>query len=136
MTTRKAIQVLILIGLILACFSTKAETNESVCSSSEVYAVPLMAGNPAVDPNSPRTPSVLPLSCSFDNESGSLFFSFLFPMGDVTITLTEAVAGVVSTDNYSTSSCFVAIPISGPGTYDISIQLESGTEYTGQFVYY
>ena len=55
-------------------------------------------------------------------------------MGDVTITLTEVSAGVVSTDDYSTSTCFVSIPVPGPGTYGISVLLESGTEYIGQFV--
>lgn len=135
MSIRKVIQTLILVGLMLACFSTKAKTVGGIASTSEVYAVPLMAGNPAVDPNSPRIPAVLPLSCSYDNLTGNLHFDFLFPMGDVTITLTEAIAGVVSTDEYSTSSCSVFVPVPSQGTYEVSIVLESGTEFVGQFDY-
>lgn len=135
MSIRKVIQTLILVGLMLTCFSTKAKTVGGIASTSEVYAVPLMAGNPAVDPNSPRTPAVLPLSCSFDNLTGNLHFDFLFPMGDVTITLTEVEAGIVSTDDYSTSTCSVVVPVPYQGTYEISIVLDSGTEYTGQFEY-
>ena len=125
--------VLILIGILLAYFSTKAGA-VSVPVEDDPPIV-LQESEPAVDPNSPRAPVLIPVSCCFNSVTESLFFYFLFPMGDVTITLTEAVAGVVSTDDYSTSSCFVAIPVPGPGTYDISVMLESGIEYTGQFVY-
>lgn len=97
--------------------------------------VVLQESMPVVDPNSPRTPSVLPLSCSFDSLTGNLHFDFLFPLGDVTITLTEALVGVVSTDDYSTSTCSIIVPVPGQGTYEINILLESGAEYTGYFVY-
>ena len=125
--------VLILMGVILACFSTKAKS--TTIPSEDDPPIVLQERDPTVDPNSPRSPAIVPISCSFYSMTESLCFSFLFPMGDVTITLTEAIAGIVSTDEYSTSSCYVAIPVPGPGTYDISILLESGTEYTGQFVY-
>ena len=125
--------VLILIGVLLACLSTKAR---NVPVSAEDYPpVVLQETEPSVDPNSPRAPALVPISCYFNSLIENLCFSFLFPMGDVTITLTEAFSGVVSTDDYSTSSCFVEVPIPGPGTYNISVQLEAGTEYTGQFVY-
>lgn len=125
--------VLIQIGILLACFSTKAEAVS--ISTEDDPPIVLQESEPAVDPNSPRAPVLIPVSCYFNSVTESLFFYFLFPMGDVIITLTEAIAGVVSTDDYSTSSCFVAVPVPGPGTYEISILLESGTEYTGQFVY-
>lgn len=98
--------------------------------------IPIKIEESQPDPDDPnRAPAIIPVNCCFNYASGILYFSFLFPMNDVTITLTEAVAGVVSTDDYSTSSCFVAVPVPGPGMYDISILLESETEYTGQFVY-
>ena len=134
MKKRIVTSILVLVGLVLACLSTRAGTTNSF-RTQEVVVIPLVLEEPPVDPNAPRTPALIPISCSFDVQSGNLKFLFLFPMGDVTITLTEASAGVVSVDDYSTSSCFVAIPVPGPGTYDISILLESGTEYTGQFVY-
>lgn len=134
MKKRIVTSILVLVGLVLACLSTRAGTTNSF-RTQEVVVIPLVLEEPPVDPNAPRTPALIPISCSFDVQSGNLNFLFLFPMGDVTITLTEASAGVVSVDDYSTSSCFVAIPVPGPGTYDISILLESGTEYTGQFVY-
>ena len=56
-------------------------------------------------------------------------------MGDVTITLTEASNGVVSTDDYSTSTCSVVVPVPTQGSFEISIVLESGTEFVGQFDY-
>lgn len=126
--------ILVLVGLVLACFSTRAGVRESFNAQGYV-AIPLFQEEPPVDPNAPRTPALIPVSCSFDASNGKLNFLFLFPMGDVTITLTEASAGVVSTNDYSTSSCFVAVPVPGPGTFSISVLLDSGTEYTGQFVY-
>lgn len=125
--------LLVLVGLTLACFSTKAKT--TVSCADDYPPVVLQESEQMVDPNSPRSPALIPVSCYFNSVAESLYFNFLFPMGDVTITLTEASVGVVSTDDYSTSSCFVAVPVPGYGTYDISILLESGTEYIGQFVY-
>ncbi len=125
--------VLILIGVLLACLSTKARI---VPVSAEDYPpVVLQETEPSVDPNSPRAPALVPISFYFNSLIENLCFSFLFPMDDVTITLTEASVGVVSEDDYSTSTCFVSIPVPGPGVYDISILLESGTEYTGNFVF-
>lgn len=135
MSIRKVIQTLILVGLMLACFSTKARTEANLTKASEEHVIPLLAGNSPVDPNNPRVPITIPMSCSLDDVSGNLYFSFLFPMGDVIITLTEASFGVVSTDEYSTSSCSVVVPVPCQGTYEVSIVLESGTEYVGQFDY-
>ena len=128
------LSALILIGFMLACFPTKAGSCVSPSRDGEL-PVWLQESGPIVDPNSPRTPAVLPVSCCFDSLSGNLYFNFLFPMGDVTITLTEATAGVISSDEYSSSSLQVLVPVPGPGTYEISIVLESGTELTGQFVF-
>lgn len=125
--------MLVLIGLVLTCISTRAGVSESFCVQDYV-GIPLLQEKPPVDPNAPRSPALIPVSSSFDAQNGNLNFLFLFPMGDVTITLTEVSAGVVSTDDYSTSTCFVSIPVPGPGTYGISVLLESGTEYIGQFV--
>ena len=44
-------------------------------------------------------------------------------------------AGVVSADEYSTASCLVSIPVPPSGTYEITLVLESGAEYIGQFNY-
>lgn len=126
--------ILVLVGLVLACFSTRAGVRESFNAQGYV-AIPLFQEEPPVDPNAPRTPALIPVSCSFDIQSENLNFLFLFPMGDVTITLTETSAGVVSADDYSSSSGFITIPVPGSGTYQISLILESGSIYTGQFVY-
>lgn len=133
MRSVKQIPVFLLFVILLACISTKVKA----VSVSTEYDPPivLQESESAVDPNSPRAPLIVPISCLFNSASECLCFSFLFPMGDVTITLTEAFSGVVSTDDYSTSSCFVVVPVPGSGTYDISVVLESGTEYVGSFVY-
>ncbi len=56
-------------------------------------------------------------------------------MGDVTITLTESVAGEVSSDDYSTSLGFVTVPVPAQGTYEINIVVDNiGAEYIGSFV--
>ena len=123
----------ILVGIMLS--SPAANAVQTPSYDGYFPPVVLQESGPIVDPNSPRIPSVLPLSCSFDNLTGNLHFDFLFPMGDVTITLTEAIAGVVSTDEYSTSSCSVVVPVPSQGTYEVSIVLESGTEYEGHFIY-
>lgn len=125
--------VLFLIGILLACFPTKAKT--APVSTEDYPPVVLQETEPSVDPNSPRAPALVPISCYFNSTTENLCFTFFFPMGDVTITLTEEYAGVVSAEEYSTSSCFVSVPVPGSGTYSISILLESGTEYIGQFVY-
>lgn len=135
MVRKDVLPMLVLVGLILACFPTTA-SEPSQSKSKEQHEIPIRTQDEgSFPPGTPRTPTITPISCSFDDVAEYLYFSFLFPVGDVTITLTEDVAGVISTDDYSTSSCYVAIPIPGPGTYEISILLESGTEYTGQFVY-
>lgn len=135
MKNRIVTLMLVLLGLVLACFSTRAGTSGSF-STQEVVVIPLVLEEPPVDPNAPRTPALIPISCSFDVQGGNLNFLFLFPMGDVTITLTETSLGVVSSDDYSTSSGFVEVTVPGSGAYSISVLLESGMEYTGQFVYY
>ena len=128
--------MLVLIGLSLACFSTKAESLSKIQSLQEEYVIPLYTGTPpVVDSSSPRTPNQLPISCRLDGASSFLYFTFLFPMGDVTITLTEASAGVVSSDEYSTVSGLVSIPVPASGAYEITLVLESGAEYIGQFNY-
>ena len=135
MVRRNVLPMLVLVGLILACFPTTA-SEPSQSKSKEQHEIPIRTQDEgSFPPGTPRTPSIIPISCSFDDTAGYLYFSFLFPMDDVTITLTEASVGVVSEDDYSTSTCFVSIPVPGPGVYDISILLESGTEYTGSFVF-
>ncbi|MBO4923622.1 MAG: DUF3244 domain-containing protein [Bacteroidales bacterium] len=135
MVRRKLFSMLVLVGLILTCFSTTA-SEPSQTSSRDPHEIPIRTHDDEIlPPGTPRTPALVPVSCYFDDTAGYLYFSFLFPMGDVTITLTEASVGVVSENDYSTSTCFVSIPVPGPGVYDISILLESGTEYTGSFVY-
>lgn len=126
--------VLILMGFLLACFPTKAEV-PTLSRCGENRDIPIVKKDECYPPTTPRAPVVSPISCSFDSVSEVLSFSFLFPMGDVTITLTEASTGVVSTDEYSTSSCSVVVPVPCQGTYEVSIVLESGTEYVGQFDY-
>lgn len=123
----------ILVGIML--LSPAANAVQAPSYDGYYPPVVLQESMPVVDPNSPRTPSVLPLSCSFDSLTGNLHFDFLFPMGDVTITLSEETAGVVSTDEYSSSTCSIVVPVPAYGTYEISILLESGAEYTGYFVY-
>lgn len=125
--------VLVLIGVLLACLSTKAK--QKPLFTEDNPPIILQESEPTVDPDSPRSPALIPITCFFDSVSECLSFYFLFPMGDVTITLTEASVGVVGEDDYSTSSCFVSVSVPAPGTYSISVLLESGTEYTGQFIY-
>lgn len=136
MKRRSLFSLLTLVVLIMTCFSTTAGTKkQTVMEQQTGTAVVISETGPIVDPNSPRTPTVIPCSCIFYDTTETLCFTFFFPVGDVTITLTEESAGVVSSSDYSTSSGFVNIPVPGPGNYEICILLESGTEYTGQFVY-
>lgn len=116
----------------LACFSTKARVPS--LDPDEIPVILTEIVDP-FDPNAPRTPVLVPISCSLDSNNDELNFTFLFPMGDVAITLTEATAGVVSSNDYSTSLGLVTIPVPYTGTYDISIVLTSGVEYIGSFVY-
>ena len=133
MTKKTMIPILVLVGLVLACFSTAAENSQSL--QTEERVVELCAQTQPFDPNAPRVPALIPITCSLNILSGTLHFTFLFPMGDVTITLTEVSAGVVSSDEYSTASCLVSIPVPASGTYEITLVLESGAEYAGSFVY-
>lgn len=135
MNRKPFLMMMILAGLSLVCSSARA--NEPIQSIiRESHEIPIRTHDEgSFPPGTPRTPSIIPISCYFDDVAGYLCFSFLFPMGDVTITLTEAIAGVVSTDEYSTSSCSVVVLVPSQGTYEVSIVLESGTEYEGQFIY-
>lgn len=120
-------------GLVLTCFSATAENSQS--KQTEERVIELLAQTQPFDPNAPRIPALIPVTCTLNIMSGDLHFSFLFPMGDVTITLTEASVGVVSSDEYSTASCLVSIPVPASGAYEITLVLESGAEYIGQFNY-
>ena len=133
MTKSTLISILVLMGLVLTCFSATAENSQS--KQTEERVIELLAQTQPFDPNAPRIPALIPVTCALNIMSGDLHFSFLFPMGDVTITLTEASAGVVSTDEYSTASCLVSIPVPASGAYEITLVLESGAEYIGQFNY-
>ena len=136
MNKSSKVLMIILIGLSLAGYSSKVSASPSMapCLGNPILVV-LEEQHPVTDPNNPRSPSVLPISCVFSDNSETLYFTFLFPMGDVTITLTEDSAGVVSSDEYSTASCLVSIPVPGSGSYEITLVLESGAELSGQFVY-
>ena len=136
MRIRQCLSMLALMGLSLTCFSTKAGTVKQTTLVQQTGTVIVIAETgPTVDPNSPRTPSVIPCSCVFYEITETLCFSFLYNVGDVTITLSEESAGIVSSNEYSSSTGFVSIPVPGSGSYIISILLESGKEYTGHFVY-
>ena len=135
MKIARKILMIALIGIIVSGLPTKASTNVTPLSDPDAIPLVLKEQEPLVDPNAPRTPAHIPVLCSLDDATGYLYFTFLFPMGDVTITLTEASAGVVSSDEYSTASCLVSIPVPASGTYEITLVLESGAEYVGSFVY-
>ena len=136
MNKSSKVLMIILIGLSLAGYPSKVSAfpNTAPCLDNPILVV-LEEQHPVTDPNNPRSSSMLPVSCVFSDNSETLYFSFLFPMGDVTITLTEASAGVVSSDEYSTASCLVSIPVPASGAYEITLVLESGAEYIGQFNY-
>lgn len=116
----------------MACLSTRARTTLCVSTVKDSIPIVLKGDETVIDPNYPRSP-VLDITCSFDNTTGNLYFTFFYSLGDVTITLTEAIAGVVSSDEYSSSLGQAIVPVPGPGTYEISVLLASGEEYVGQF---
>lgn len=126
--------MLVILGLTLACFSTKAESLFSSRNTQD-EVIPLIIENTGVDPHSPRAPAHIPIICYLDEFNGHICFSFSYPLGDVTIILTEAIAGVVSADEYSSSSGVVSVSIPEPGVYNISLIIESGAEYIGYFIY-
>ena len=135
MIKRKVIPMLTLIGLSLACLSARAEISEEKSDDGVYVPVVLKESTPVTDPNYPRTPVLIPVGCYFDCVSSNLCFSFISPMGPVTITLTEASAGIISSDEYPTNLGFITVPIPSSGSYEINILLESGAKYTGQFIY-
>ena len=124
---------LFLCGIVLGCFPTKA-MGPSICRLEDGEEIPLVREDEYYLPDAPRTSDV-PVSCDFDENNENLYFSFLFPMGEVTITLTEYSVGIVSSDDYVTSSWPVVVPVPGPGNYNITVQVEPGIEYSGHFMY-
>lgn len=130
MKSRLLFPALFLVGMVLACFSTKVEAIPS--NAKDEHPIELWAGNPPFDPNAPRSP--LPVSCYFNDVSENLYFTFLSSIGDVTITLSEANAGVVSCDDYPSSLGQVIVPVPMNGTYEINVLLPSGEVYSGTFV--
>ena len=134
MKSRLFLSTLILVGMVLACLSTRARTTLCVSTVKDSIPIVLKGDETVIDPNYPRSPVLDIITCSFDNTTGNLYFTFFYSLGDVTITLTEAIAGVVSSDEYSSSLGQAIVPVPGPGTYEISVLLASGEEYVGQFV--
>ena len=119
---------------VVTAFALRAEPPLCI-QSDQNNGIPIVKKEDPLPDGTPRSPVVAPITCILDDVFGELDFTFLFPMGDVTITLTESMAGVVSSDLYSTNSCLVSVPIPCSGTFDISILLSSGVEYSGHFIY-
>lgn len=130
MKRKTIVTALALLGVMLACPPTIARSECFDRADGDV--IPVKVSIPSIDPESPRSPIMIPVSVFLDTSAGTLNLYFLFPVGDITITLTEISTGAVSSGSYSTSLCCVSVPVV-LGTYEFSILLDNGVEYVGQF---
>ena len=130
MKKKVVVSALVLVGMMLTYTSTIARSEYDDRTDGDV--IPVKISIPSVDPEAPRAPVLIPVSGLLDTSADILYLYFLYPMGDVTITLTETSTGFVTSDSYSTSLGYVSVPVVS-GTYEFSILLDTGVEYVGFF---
>ena len=98
----------------------------------------IRGANPTLPPppNDPNTPSICPISCSVDAESGEIVLYFLDDIGYVSTTITAIGGGVVTSTMLDSSLGTVQlyIPVT-PGFYEITFVTAGGEIYSGQFCF-
>ena len=96
----------------------------------------IRGANPTLPPppTDPNTPSICPISCSVDAESGEIVLYFLDDIGYVSTTVTAIGVGVVTSTMLDSSLGIVQlyIPVT-PGFYEITFVTAGGDIYTGTF---
>lgn len=96
----------------------------------------IRGANPTLPPppTDPNTPSICPISCSVDAESGEIVLYFLDDIGYVSTTITAIGVGVVTSTMLDSSLGIVQlyIPVT-PGFYEITFVTAGGDVYTGNF---
>ena len=96
----------------------------------------IRGANPTLPPppTDPNTPSICPISCSVDAESGEIVLYFLDDIGYVSTTITAIGVGVVTSTMLDSSLGIVQlyIPVT-PGFYEITFVTAGGDIYTGTF---
>lgn len=97
--------------------------------AQDVIPIPVLPGHNGGD--TPRSPELAPVQCLLID--GDLYFSFVSDLGNVTITVSESILGVVQQTIVDSSMLSAIIPFpTGPGYYTITITLSSGAVYYGQ----
>ena len=101
-------------------------------SSADTLDIPVRVSKPGGHVT--RTPDLIPFSCVADTEMQMIGFSFQFDIGDVIIEIENLTTGDYSQTTIDSSIGGSVIPFSASsGSWRITISLESGVVYIGEF---
>lgn len=120
--------ILVIAGLMLAVTALASPIGKTM---GDVIDIPIL--NPDDQPGD-RPRSVPPFSVSLYTNQNNLFVSALYDVGNVYVVIENTTTGE-SAGYYFNSSTSAFFPISGnAGNWRITLTLESGEEYQGEFV--
>ena len=107
-----------------------------LCFAAVSYAQDLidvtLIEQPPTDELTPRTSSVVPITCCVITDT--IYLSFDSNLGVINVVLEEESEGIILQTPIDTSSLSAIIPFSGTsGEYYITFTLPTGTIYEGQF---
>ncbi len=82
----------------------------------------------------PRSPTVVPISASYEPMLSSVFLTFTSNLGEIKVEVMNTTTGGYFSDFVDTQFLYATIPIiMGPGHYILLFTLPSGQRYKGEF---
>lgn len=121
-----------LLSVLFAFSETRLSASEVTqhCADSLIIVLPL----PDPNPNIPRSPSIVPISASYESQFNSVILTFNQNLGEIEVEILNTFTGFYDSGFIYTQFQSAIIPITGgPGHYIITFTLPSGQQYQGEF---
>ena len=102
----------------------------SSVADSTIIVFPFPIGNPTP----PKSPSIIPISASYESLITSVILTFNQNLGEIEVEVLNTFTGYYDSGYINTLFLSAIIPITGgPGHYIITFTLPSGQQYQGEF---
>ena len=118
----------VILSILLCLFSFAAVTNSRQQVVTDVDLDVELPGD-----SIPRSPAVVPISCSFSSQLNCLIISSSSIEIDVDVLIINSTSGSISNEEIYVSGVPSVLPLSGPGDYSVTIALSTGVTYRGYF---
>jgi hypothetical protein len=122
----------LLLSVLFAFSETRLSASEVTqhCADSLIIVLPL----PDPNPNIPRSPSIVPISASYESLFSSVILSFNQNLGEIEVEVLNTFTGYYDSGFINTQFLSAIVPVTGgPGHYIITFTLPSGQQYQGEF---